>query len=64
MVNPWDRGDPLLHAILAYGGGHSTLDAVMSTCEQPGSEVIAAFAAPDAPRGSGPPPLEVLTIRS
>jgi hypothetical protein len=45
MVNPWERGDPLLHAILAYGGGHSTLDAVMSTCEQPGSEVIAVFAA-------------------
>ena len=45
MVSPWDQGDPLLHTILAYGGGHSTLDAVMSTYDQPGSEVIAVFAA-------------------
>lgn len=45
MVSPWDRGDPLLHTALAYGGGHSTLDAVMSTYDQPGSEVIAVFAA-------------------
>jgi hypothetical protein len=45
VVSPWDRGDPLLHTILAYGGAHSTLDAVMSTYDQPGSEVIAVFAA-------------------
>jgi hypothetical protein len=45
VVDPWDRGHPLLHTILAYGGGHSTLDAVMSTYDQPGSGVIAVFAA-------------------
>jgi hypothetical protein len=44
-VSPWDRGDPLLHTALAYGGSHSTLNAVMSTYDQPGSEVIAVFAA-------------------
>ncbi|TDD87341.1 hypothetical protein E1293_08015 [Actinomadura darangshiensis] len=44
-VNPWDCGQPTLHAMLAYGGGHSNLEAVMATYDQPGSSVIAVFAA-------------------
>lgn len=26
MVRPWEHGQPTLHAMLAYGGGHSNLD--------------------------------------
>lgn len=44
-IRPWDYGNPLLHTMLAYGGGHSNLQAVMSTYDQPGSEIIAVFAA-------------------
>lgn len=43
--NPWDYGNPTLHAMLAYGGGHSNLEAVMASCSQPGASVIAVFAA-------------------
>lgn len=45
MVKPWEQGQPTLHAMLAYGGGHSNLDAVMNTYRQPGAAVIAVFAA-------------------
>jgi hypothetical protein len=45
MVRPWDYGQPSLHAMLSYGGGHSNLQTVMSTYDQPGSAVIAVFAA-------------------
>ena len=45
LVGAWDYGTPILHSVLAYGGGHSGLQAVMSTYDQPGSEVIAVFAA-------------------
>lgn len=45
MVRPWDQGQPTVHAMLAYGGGHSNLEAVMSTYRQPGAAVIAVFAA-------------------
>lgn len=41
----WDNGNPPLHAALAYGGGHSNLEAVMATYDQPGSGPIAVFAA-------------------
>ncbi|MGI5133182.1 hypothetical protein ACQEVB_40725 [Pseudonocardia sp. CA-107938] len=44
-VRPWDCGQPALHAMLAYGGGHSNLQTVFSTYDQPGSSVIAVFAA-------------------
>jgi hypothetical protein len=44
-VSPWENGDPVLHAVLAYGGGQSNLEAVMATYDQPGSAVIAVFAA-------------------
>jgi hypothetical protein len=41
----WDYGEPPLHAILTYAGGHSSLQTVMSTYDQPGSAVISVFAA-------------------
>ncbi|GAA1264416.1 hypothetical protein Psi02_64210 [Planotetraspora silvatica] len=46
MANPWreDRTTNLA-SILTYGGAHSSLQAVMSTYDQPGSAVIAVFAA-------------------
>ncbi|MGH3198115.1 MAG: hypothetical protein ACRDOH_10160 [Streptosporangiaceae bacterium] len=44
-IDPWAHEEPILHALLAYLGGHSTLEAVMSTYDRPGSEVIAVFAA-------------------
>jgi hypothetical protein len=44
-IRAWDYGEPSLHSMLAYGGGHSNLMTVMSTYDQPGSEVIAVFAA-------------------
>lgn len=45
LVRPWDYGPPTLHSILAYGGGHSNLEAVMATYDQPGSAIISVFAA-------------------
>lgn len=45
MVRAWDHGQPSLHTMLSYGGGHSDLMTVMSTYDQPGSEIIAVFAA-------------------
>ncbi|MGW7534078.1 hypothetical protein [Amycolatopsis sp. NPDC054798] len=45
MIRPWDHGQPSLHAMLSYGGGHSNLQTVMSTYNQPGSAVISVFAA-------------------
>lgn len=45
MVRAWDYGQPSLHSMLAYAGGHSNLQTVMSTYGQPGSEVICVFAA-------------------
>jgi hypothetical protein len=45
MVRPWTHGQPTLHAMLAYGGGHSNLEAVISTHHQPGAAVITVFAA-------------------
>jgi hypothetical protein len=44
-VRAWDYGNPSLHSMLAYGGGLSNLQTVMSTYDQPGSEVISVFAA-------------------
>ncbi|MGV9362041.1 hypothetical protein [Amycolatopsis sp. NPDC003731] len=45
LIKPWDFGPPPLHALLGFGGGHSNLQAVMETYDQPGSGVIAVFAA-------------------
>lgn len=45
LIRPWDYGEPSLHNMLAYGGGHSNLQTVMSTYDQPGSAVISVFAA-------------------
>lgn len=45
VVNPWEHGQPSLHTALAYAGGHSNLQTVMSTYDMPGSGVIAVFAA-------------------
>jgi hypothetical protein len=45
LINPWDHGQPSLHSMLAYGGGHSNLQTVMSTYDQPGSAIISVFAA-------------------
>jgi hypothetical protein len=39
------HGQSNFHSLLAYTGAHSQLSAVMSTYNQPGSEVIAVFAA-------------------
>lgn len=44
-VNMWENGDPTLHEVLTFGGAHSNLQAVISTYDQDGSEVIAVFAA-------------------
>jgi len=44
-VRAWDYGNPSLHSMLAYGGAHSNLQTVMSTYDQPGSQVISVFAA-------------------
>lgn len=44
-IDPWAHERPILHALLAYLGGHSNLQAVMSTYDRQGSEVIAVFAA-------------------
>ena len=41
----WDYGQPTLHSMLAYGGGHSTLQTVMTAYNQPGVEIVAVFAA-------------------
>jgi hypothetical protein len=45
MIRPWDHGQPTLHTMLAYGGGHSNLKAVLATHHQPGHAVVAVFAA-------------------
>jgi hypothetical protein len=45
LINPWDYGQPSLHSMLAYGGGHSNLEAAMATYDRPGSAVISVFAA-------------------
>lgn len=45
LIRPWDYGDTSLHSMLTYGGGHSHLQTVMETYDQPGSAVIAVFAA-------------------
>lgn len=44
-IRPWDYGQPSLHSMLAFGGGHSNLQTVMSTYDAPGSAVISVFAA-------------------
>lgn len=44
-INPWANEQPLLHAVLAYLGGQSNLQTVMSTYDKQGSEIIAVFAA-------------------
>lgn len=44
-VNMWENGDPLLHEALTFAGAHSNLQAVISTYDQVGSEVISVFAA-------------------
>lgn len=44
-IRAWDYGQPSLHSMLAYGGGHSHLQTVMSTYDQPGSAVVSIFAA-------------------
>ncbi|MDF1602259.1 hypothetical protein [Nocardioides sp. YIM 152315] len=43
-VDLWRNGPPTLHMALTFTGAHSHLQAVMSTYDQPGSAVIAAFA--------------------
>jgi hypothetical protein len=45
QFDPWAHGQSTLHAALAFAGGHSNLQAVMCTYDQPGSAVIAVFAA-------------------
>jgi len=44
-INPWGHGQPSLHGMLTFAGGHSSLQAVVSTYDQPGSAVIVVFAA-------------------
>ncbi|GGK99469.1 hypothetical protein [Mangrovihabitans endophyticus] len=44
-ISPWEHGPPILHSLLTYGGGHSGLQTVISTYDQPGSVVISVFAA-------------------
>ncbi len=44
-INAWEYGQPSLHTMLAYGGGHSNLETVMVTYDQPGSAVVCVFAA-------------------
>lgn len=41
----WEYGAPTLHTALSYAAGHSQLETVISTYDQPGSEVTAVFAA-------------------
>lgn len=43
-IDPWVNGQPTIHTVLAYAGGHSNLQAVMSTYDKPGSAVISVFA--------------------
>ncbi len=43
--DPWRHGDPTLHEMLNLAGAHSNLEGVLATYDQPGSEVIAPFAA-------------------
>lgn len=43
--NLWEYGAPTLHTALGYAGGHSHLETVISTYDQPGSGVTAVFAA-------------------
>ena len=45
LIDPWGHGQPTLHTVLAHAGGHSNLQAVMSTYNKPGSGVISVFAA-------------------
>ncbi|TDE41654.1 hypothetical protein E1295_29375 [Nonomuraea mesophila] len=46
IADPWHEDQPAnMASILTYGGAHSALQAVMSTYDQPGSAVIAVFAA-------------------
>lgn len=45
LIDPWDHGQPTLHTVLDHAGGHSNLQAVMSTYDEPGSAVISVFAA-------------------
>jgi len=35
-IDPWAHEQPILHALLAYAGGHSNLHAVMSTYDREG----------------------------
>jgi hypothetical protein len=44
-ISPWDHGQAALHTMLAFAGGHSNLQAVMSTYDEPGSGVLSVFAA-------------------
>jgi hypothetical protein len=44
-IDLWEHGDPTLHSVLTFASAHSHLEAVMCTYEQPGSAVIAVFAA-------------------
>jgi NAD(P)-dependent dehydrogenase (short-subunit alcohol dehydrogenase family) len=43
--NPWAGGSSSLHSALMFSGGGSMLTTVLSTFDQPGSEVIAVCAA-------------------
>lgn len=46
LPNIWKSEEsPTLHNTLALAGGHSNLQAVIATYDQPGSEMIAVFAA-------------------
>jgi hypothetical protein len=45
VVDVRNKSRSSLHLVLMFTGGHSGLQAVMSTYDQPGSEVIAVFAA-------------------
>jgi hypothetical protein len=46
MPKIWEGDEkPTLHNTLGLAGGHSNLQAVIATYDQPGSEVIAVFAA-------------------
>lgn len=44
-VDMWAHGDPTLGTALTFAGAHSNLETVISTYDQPGSEIIAVFAA-------------------
>lgn len=45
LIDPWNLEPPSLHVMLAYGGGLSNLQTVMSTYTEPGSGIISVFAA-------------------